>query len=1271
MNAGRLLAVCALASLAKTAGGEDHHAASYQRRSLQSSSSIVFINAIEGTPFTSAEEDAVQLQKAERLTPGDAATTITTSTTAQYELYFEAPDVLGATGFTLSFVGQLDGAAWTVEIFDFSTGVNAWVTAGTLAGISAAGWGDTDINFPTATPANFIDEASEMMIQLSATGTEIGYLDYAALRTVTGNGTTPVPAPVAAPTAPIAPPVIAPTAPVAAPVAGPTAPLAVPTAPVAVPVAAPDAPPVAAPTSTGGAVAVFVDKISGADILLEQFGGSQLASAELAAVSDTTTSIAFGAIDANQQASYEMYFVAPAAVSGQYTISVTAQLGAGAVASNWKVDMYSFLPVGSDDWVPVGDLTGVTSGAWTTITLTLNSATPANFVEPTVNEYLIQLRTEDATGAEIVFVDQVLIFSGLAVSTPSPAPVTATVVAATPPPTIAPTKAPTIAPTLAPTASPTPGPVEVDLVPCILASGTIEKDVGSVASAYLFNEFFKGFWTATQDIQSPPAAVLDLLVDAEHGKCNVIFVGIVPSAAQKLQLQDYSRKFNVRIVYFDAADTILDSEVQTRLGMQSNFDEPSVGAPRVKRTGGPTDSVVPVDMVTDPTQNNIFNRPVVQSVPPIAGVNILAQYADESGTVIPGEIFTGAENAAIVEYIGADGLEELHVFLGLAWFDQGSWAWAHFIAEWGTRGIFQGERRFYLGGVVDDLFLATGEWIFDPPDFYGTEYRCSGADLKKFAESEARFNAEYGAAIKTEHAVNFLGVLDKVGSAYKSWMNRDANIGLLPKGAPPDPPEGVPQISLPNWLSTTFNPADGQTGVQEEIDAGLFESDDLLAQVQADLDAFFWQSHSLTHLSRDNLGKNDCDIEDGGNVQLAVLLGLFDSDNYCWRSMTSPRITGLFNPNCLQSGADNLMKCYPGDNTYSGPPLTDVFLINPDNQFHAVTTTVAVNGYAGAQIVPRFATNVYFNCVSGKCLVDENDKIRRDVCGCDNLDPALPQGECSLCDDTQSFVDVASRDPSIGPLEALFRTEERTTTRYMLTGRRDKYMFHQANLVPTTWASSSTDPLYVSPRPTNNPSLLEYWYIRVLGELSKYLNTGVFPVQTLKFDNLCHNFNQHESLDSSGAVLTATKDPDGTITGMALTTSSNNGAPIPLTVPSASAAAILGVLDATLSPAKTETYGADTTFTFAAGTLDEGNLSKPALSELPSIPKATLTPEEQAAAEAEAEQELQDFLNGVGDVAEEARVEIVEDAGEQGFVVEDLEGEIDIVAAADTSAPSP
>lgn len=50
-----------------------------------------------------------------------------------------------------------------------------------------------------------------------------------------------------------------------------------------------------------------------------------------------------------------------------------------------------------------------------------------------------------------------------------------------------------------------------------------------------------------QNVQAPPAAVLDLVeaLDADHGKCSVVYVGIVPSATQKLQLQDYSRKFNV------------------------------------------------------------------------------------------------------------------------------------------------------------------------------------------------------------------------------------------------------------------------------------------------------------------------------------------------------------------------------------------------------------------------------------------------------------------------------------------------------------------------------------------------------------------------------------------------------------------------------------------------------------------------------------------------------------------------------------------------------
>lgn len=101
------------------------------------------------------------------------------------------------------------------------------------------------------------------------------------------------------------------------------------------------------------------------------------------------------------------------------------------------------------------------------------------------------------------------------------------------------------------------------------------------------------------------------------------------------------------------------------------------------------------------------------------------------------------------------------------------------------------------------------------------------------------------------------------------------------------------------------------------------------------------------------------------------------------------------------------------------------------------------------------------------------------------------------------------------------------------------------------------------------------------------------PEQTLKFDNLCHNFYQHENLDSSGAILTASKDATGAITSISLA-ASDTGAPIPLTVPTSAANDIsLG----NLSPVKTETYGADTTYTFAAGSLDEGDLGAPNLAE--------------------------------------------------------------------------
>ncbi|CAM9243838.1 unnamed protein product, partial [Pylaiella littoralis] len=356
--------------------------------------------------------------------------------------------------------------------------------------------------------------------------------------------------------------------------------------------------------------------------------------------------------------------------------------------------------------------------------------------------------------------------------------------------------------------------------------------------------------------------------------------------------------------------------------------------------------------------------------------------------------------------------------------------------------------------------------------------------------------------------------------------------------------------------------------------------DDLLAASRALKNSFLWQSHSMSHLARDDLGKADCTMEDGANAWVAVITGLFDADTYSWRSMTSPRITGLFNKNCLSSAMDNLMTCAPGDNAYVGEPMTGVSLISEVSQFHSIYTTEATNGVGGFQIVPHFATYMYHNCQTLDCLVLENLFIRRSACGCEDTWPGtindlnLDMTTCdmALCptpDGTEDF-------QAFQTAENLFATEAETTVRHLLTGRRDKYMFHQANVIPTEvpgWTADGTTTTI------EESSILLYWYRIILEELSKYINikdaASAFPVRSVKFDDLCTNFRHHEDLDASLSVVTITKTAAGTIADVRL--SSNGGAAgvVPVTFPT-------NTVDETteweMQVYRSEVYGSDTTY---------------------------------------------------------------------------------------------
>ena len=709
--------------------------------------------------------------------------------------------------------------------------------------------------------------------------------------------------------------------------------------------------------------------------------------------------------------------------------------------------------------------------------------------------------------------------------------------------------------------------VDVDIRPCIFSASSINRDTSP--DAFVISEYYKGFWGATQLTPSMSGS-LDLRNSLEHGKCNAVYVASPVTDAQKLELQIYSKDFKVRIVYLNDAETANDPEVNSRIGVSQFFEGPLLNAPNVKLTpaGGSNARVVKSDMTTDLSEFNIFARPVIVIDPIVDALcggtsTVMARYFDNGVQVLggPGGIF---ENAAIMSYESDSGFSEMHVFFNLAWFDLGSLAWGHYLVEWATKGIMQGERRFYLAPSNDDYFLGTNVWEFDGGDNDGPLVRSSFADMQSLAAAEKALNDQYpGSSIRTEHAYNVNGMLQESGSAFTVSIV-DSDIAKLEKGSPPT--GNVPAQYSPTWIQ------DSLSGLQAEHASGVWNADELFSYTTGTgKNKFWWQSHGFAHMLRDDLVSTDCRQEDRATAEISHIMGLFESDQYNSRSMITGGITGLFNPACLQTAKDVGIMCFAGDNSFTPENNTPVNLVNTENQFHSIYTTTSTNGLAGSQIIPRYSSNVFFNCATADCLVNEQAWIRRTVCGCSELDPSKPSGSCSECDDTQEF----------GTTEALFEFEAFTTTRNLLSGRRDKYMFHQANIVNTNLPGGS---------------LIAYWEIKVMERLTSFID---FPVTSTKFDDLCQEFTQHEDLDASGALVTATLDKSsGEISGLSLFTNGPVGL-IPLTIPTSESGSIS---TSGLVVGSTTTYGSDTTYYVASSSGEIPSvLSPPSYGDLPPI----------------------------------------------------------------------
>lgn len=112
-------------------------------------------------------------------------------------------------------------------------------------------------------------------------------------------------------------------------------------------------------------------------------------------------------------------------------------------------------------------------------------------------------------------------------------------------------------------------------------------------------------------------------------------------------------------------------------------------------------------------------------------------------------------------------------------------------------------------------------------------------------------------------------------------------------------------------------------------------------------------SHTFTHEDQDNATYFDVYREITWNNAWLAQVGIASAAKFS-KGIIPPAITGLHNGDALKAWIAGGVTYVVGDNTR---PV----LMNSLNEQWPLMTTVAANGYAGIQINPRWATNIYYN----------------------------------------------------------------------------------------------------------------------------------------------------------------------------------------------------------------------------------------------------------------------------------------------------------------------
>jgi hypothetical protein len=438
--------------------------------------------------------------------------------------------------------------------------------------------------------------------------------------------------------------------------------------------------------------------------------------------------------------------------------------------------------------------------------------------------------------------------------------------------------------------------------------------------------------------------------------------------------------------------------------------------------------------------------------------------------------------------------------LEMVWFTSWATNWAltsnylqHSYIAWLTRGLTVGYRRIYFGTQVDDFQLTSA--LYEPS---GGLFRLRPEDLQGIADWMPKLNSRLPS-----------------GSNYFMELGHNGNgnvvAGITGENSSICQPD--PAIIFTGPMSSTPLEFQKPLGTGDDIwpatpttfrwSKACCLVDPLLQWIvkPENLNLFSHVSHTFSHESLNNATFNDTYKEITFNQAWFNTTGISSASKWSPNGLIPPAITGMHNGDAIKAWMINGLTAAVGDNTRS-------VLMNQQNEFWPLISTVASNGYDGLTIIPRWATTIFYNCDLPACTTDE-------------------------------WVQTSGGK---GDFAALLKDARMTNVRHLLGLHHDPFMFHQSNLRNADVNSTTVGPI------TGQLSLIQIWIETVTQEMARLTN---WPIISLKHDDIATDFLNRMARDKCNPNLSYKHSADGkTIIAVTVTADGNScSAPIPVTLP--------------------------------------------------------------------------------------------------------------------------